>query len=205
MERVMKMLLVLGLFLTLGCATGDIVKPFLKNPEFQAENLPIRDLQIAVAYDKAHPKEKLEATINEASNLLEEQVGIRLIIKYWVPIRLNSRDSDGVLNALSRATFSKIKDFDVAIGFTYYVFGWEGVIDTTSRYIFIKKLRSTTIVHEVCHAFLDDHSHSSIGVMQAVPLYFPGVILPIGASLMTPYLSVEDRKMILKNKWKKFR
>ena len=80
-----KITLLLLLACLLGCAAGS-VKPLLDQPDFKAENQPIRTLRILLITDDSYRKDEIEKWISRRSNLVEVQVGIRLEIVDWYRI-----------------------------------------------------------------------------------------------------------------------
>jgi hypothetical protein len=105
------------------------------------------------------------------------------------------------------------KQYDLVIGFssrgvfshlleTAFWVAWLGAIDDNYRkFVVIKFLDERVLVHEICHAFIFTKNHSFNGVLTAVPFKFP--LVPVIFNL-PKYVSKEDRREILRNKWRDF-
>ncbi len=63
--------LFLAMVLLSSCSVGT-VKPFLKDGEFQAENLPVRTLRILALTDGTHDQSNIAKLIDQSSQLVEE-------------------------------------------------------------------------------------------------------------------------------------
>lgn len=199
-------ILVLLILLTNSCST---VRPHLADESFRKENHPVRELQVLVAYEDPRHIENIEKVVREASEILGAQTGITLRIQEYVPIAWENRSPSGMLQTL----YHRVQpfSFDLAVGFSPHnpgeslvknLFGtWEGVIDDTfRRYIVMRVFDRRVLAHEVGHAFMFDRLHSSHGLMSAVTLYLvPGI--PLNESI---YLTEEDRREMLRNKWRDF-
>jgi hypothetical protein len=194
------------------CSIGT-VKPFLKDPEFQAQNLPVRVLRIFVLTDSTHDKSKITKFIDQCSHVIEEQVGIRLEIVEWKNIDWNDTDWKSklltvrILKNIANRTRNDRGRFDIAIAFTgLSLFGdgvlglfggtWLGVIDDTyRRYIVVKLLDPYVLIHELFHAFIFSEAHSMTCIM-ATGFY------PLGRHCL--WLGNKDRVEVLKNKQRDF-
>jgi hypothetical protein len=210
----MKMILPLLLLIYLvGCAHIGTVKSQLDEQTFQTENLPYRDLSVAVISEGAWPKESIEATINDASNLMAKQVGIRLRIDRWIDHPLPSfSPMEGLKNVVEIIGKDQEK-YDFVIGFSSRSVAshlievaiwsaWLGAIDDSYRkFIIIKHLDERVLMHELCHAFVFEKSHGMSGVLTAALFKVP--LVP--ALFNFPrYVSKGNRKEILTNKWRSF-
>jgi len=201
------------LFLTSGCATVGTVMWDVKKPEFQEENHPIRDINLVVYSNGFHSNGSIRELIADTSHELERQVGIRLVIKSIQPIEWDGTSSTKRLNTLYKRAKKDFGDkFDMAIGFGWHtpadlilmnvIGNWMAAIDDTyRRYIVVKTSSKYALTHELCHAFIFSHGHSSTGLMQGVQIS----LLPGTSGInRTIYLSPKDRKEVLKNKWRDF-
>jgi len=198
-----KITLLLLLACLLGCAAGS-VKPLLDQPDFKAENQPIRTLRILLITDDSYRKDEIEKWISRCSNLLEVQVGIRLEIGDWYRITWEKELSDIFRTHIRIAadSWSKRETFDVAVAPVYFVHRIDGrklllgAVDTFFwRYIFVKELDPNILIHELFHAFLLSADHSDDWIMRAERS-------PYGIEWY--WLTSEQRKEVLRNKWRDF-
>jgi hypothetical protein len=204
----MILLLCIAVFLS-SCSFGT-VKPFLKSPEYQSENLPVRTLRILAMTDGTHPQPQIAQTISKCSQISEEQVGIRLEIVDWKEIKLNSGlPRAKILKKVAKESLGDRNSFDIVIAFTGFkllggdgiklaLFGtaWLGLIDDTyRRYIIVKLLDPFIILHELFHGFIFSVEHSMRGIMTTG-------FYPIGRKCL--WLGIEDRKEVLMNKYRDF-
>jgi len=198
-----KLVLLLPLVCLLGCYAGS-VKPMLNRPEFRAENNPIRTLRVLLITDPSYPRDEIEKFISRCSGLVEVQVGIRLEILDWYRIKWEDELSDISKMEIRVAadTWSQRDHFDIALTFVNMVQRVEGgkfplgATDTFFwRYIFVKELDPYILLHELFHAFLFEKGHSEKWVMRSArPSY--------GNEWY--WLTPEDRKRVLRNKWRDF-
>ena len=116
-----KITLLLLVTCLLGCAAGS-VKPLLDQPDFKAENQPIRTLRILLITDDSYRKDEIEKWISRCSNLVEAQVGMRLEIVDWYRIAWEKELSDIFRTHIRIAadTWSKRDTFDVAVAPVYF-------------------------------------------------------------------------------------
>jgi tetratricopeptide (TPR) repeat protein len=201
--KVKKLLFLLVLVCLLGCYAGS-VKPLLNRPEFKAENEPIRTLRVLLITDHSYQKEEIEKFVSKCSRLAEVQVGIRLEIIDWYQIKWEDELNDIIKTEIriARDTWSKRDKFDIAITFVYFVHNLAGghlplgATDTFFwRYIFVRELDPYILLHELFHAFLFERDHSKDWVMR-------GARLSYGSEWY--WLTPEDRKEVLRNKWRDF-
>jgi len=187
----------------LGCYAGS-VKPLLDHPEFKAENEPIRTLKILVITDHSYRKDEIEKFVSKCSRLVEMQVGIRLEIQEWQQIKWEDElnDISKMEIRIAGDTWSKRDKFDIALTFVYFVQSLGGgklplgATDTFFwRYIFVKELDPYILLHELFHAFLLQRGHSNDWVMRAARP-------PYGNEWY--WLTPEDRRGVLRNKWRDF-
>jgi tetratricopeptide (TPR) repeat protein len=198
-----KLVLLLPLVCLLGCYAGS-VKPLLSRPEFKAENEPIRNLRILLITDNSYRKDEIEQFVSKCSRLVEMQVGIRLEILDWYQIKWENELDDIIKMEIRIAgdTWSKRDKFDIALAFVHFVHSVEGgklplgATDTFFwRYIFVRELDPYILLHELFHAFLLHRGHSKEWVMRGGrPAY--------GNEWY--WLTPEDRKGVLRNKWRDF-
>lgn len=195
-------LLLLLVFLS-GCYSGS-VKPLLSRPEFKAENEPIRTLRILLVKDDSYRKTEIEKFVSKCSDLVEMQVGIRLEILDWYQIKWEDELDDIIKMEIRIATdtWRRRHQFDIALTFVNFVQSIKGgklplgATDTFFwRYLFVKELDPYILLHELFHAFLLEQGHSESWVMRgARPSY--------GSEWY--WLTPEDRKKVLGNKWRDF-
>ena len=199
-----KKLVLLSLLVCLiGCYAGS-VKPLLNRPEFKAENEPIRTLRVLLLTDNSYRKEEIEKFVSKCSRFVESQVGIRLEILDWVQIKWGDELDDiyKMEMRIAADTWSKRDKFDITLTFVHFVQSIEGgklplgATDTFYwRYIFIKELDPFILLHELFHTFILKKGHSKDWVMR------PGRP-PYGNEWY--WLTPEDRKDVLRNKWRDF-
>jgi tetratricopeptide (TPR) repeat protein len=201
--RTKKLVLLLPLVYLLGCYAGS-VKPLLSRPEFKAENDPIRTLRVLLITDDSYRRDEIEKFISKCSGLVEVQVGIKLEILDWCQIKWEDElnDISKMEIRIAAETWSKRDKFDIALTFVYFVQRVEGgklplgATDTFFwRYLFVKELDPYILLHELFHAFLLEKGHSRDWVMRSArPSY--------GNEWY--WLTPEDRKKVLRNKWRDF-
>jgi tetratricopeptide (TPR) repeat protein len=204
---VMKTKTLLSLFLLiclLGCSTGSI-KPMLNDRQFRAENEPLRTLKVLLVTDNTFRKDEIDRFVSKCSRLIEMQVGIRLEIVdgYEIKWADELKEMSRMITRVAWDTWSKRNDFDVIVAPVYFSHRIDvgrvllGSIDTFFwRYIFIKELDPTVLLHEVFHAFLLEEPHSSEDwVMNAERS-------PYGIEWY--WLTPAERSKILRTKWRDF-
>ena len=199
-----KMLVYLLLLACLvGCYSGS-VKPLLSRPEFKTENEPIRTLRILLITDDSYRKDEIEKFVSRCSRLVEIQVGIRLEILDSYQIKWEDELDDIIKMEIRIAadTWSRRDQFDIALTFVNFVQRVKGgklplgATDTFFwRYLFVKELDPYILLHELFHAFLLEQDHSENWVMR-------GARPPYGSEWY--WLTPEDRKKVLRNKWRDF-
>ena len=187
----------------LGCAAGS-VKPLLEQPEFKAENQPIRTLRVLLVSDDTYRKDEIEKWISTCSNLVEVQVGIRLEIVGWQRVTWDQELSDIFRTHIRMAadTWTGRENFDIAVAPVHFVHRLAGstlllgAVDTFFwRYIFVRELDPNIFIHELFHAFLLSTNHSDDWVMKAERS-------PYGAEWY--WLTPDLRRVVLRNKWRDF-
>jgi tetratricopeptide (TPR) repeat protein len=176
----------------------------LHRPEFKAENEPIRTLRILLITDDSYRKDEIEKFVSKCSSLAEMQVGIRLEIVGGYQIKWEDELEDIIKMEIRIAadTWSQRDRFDIALTFVNFVQRVRGgkfplgAIDTFFwRYLFVKELDPYVLLHELFHAFLLGQGDSENWVMRpARP--------PYGSEWY--WLTPEDRKKVLRNKWRDF-
>jgi tetratricopeptide (TPR) repeat protein len=198
-----KLVLLLPLVCLIGCYSGS-VKPLLSRPEFRAENEPIRTLRILLITDETYRKDDIEKFVSKCSRLVEMQVGMRLEIVDGYQIKWENELDDIIKMEMRIAadTWSKRDQFDIALTFVYFVHNMAGgklplgATDTFFwRYLFVKELDPYILLHELFHAFLLEKGHSKDWVMR-------GARPPYGNEWY--WLTPEDGKRVLRNKWRDF-
>jgi tetratricopeptide (TPR) repeat protein len=202
-KKLKELVLLLPLVCLLGCYAGS-VKPLLNRPEFKAENEPIRTLKILLITDDSYRKDEIEKFVSKCSGLVEIQVGIRLEIVDWYQIKWEDELDDIIKTEVRIAadTWNKRDEFDIALTFVYFVHNLAGgklplgAIDTFYwRYLFVRELDPYILLHELFHAFSLHKGHSKDWVMR-------GARPPYGSEWY--WLTPEDRKEVLRNKWRDF-
>ena len=208
-----KLFLLIFLVSFVGCSHMGTVKYQLKDQTFQAENLPYRVLSVFVISDGSWPEASIRTTISNVSNLTMGQVGIRLRIDAWMNHPLPSFTPTEGLQNMVQVIGKDHENYDFLIGFSSrsvashlievaFWFAWLGAIDDLYRkFIIIKFLDEGVLLHEICHAFVFTRDHGISGVLTAVPIKIP--LVPIIFNL-PEYVSKEDRREMLLNKWRDF-
>jgi tetratricopeptide (TPR) repeat protein len=201
--KISKLAFLLPLIWLLGCYSGS-VKPLLNRPEFEAENEPIRTLRIFLITDDSYRRDEIEKFVSKCSRLAEMQVGIRLEIVDGYQIKWEDELEDILKMEIRIAadTWSQRDRFDIALTFVNFVQRVSGgkfplgATDTFFwRYLFVKELDPYILLHELFHAFLLRQGDSGDWVMRpARPTY--------GNEWY--WLTPEDRKKVLRNKWRDF-
>lgn len=198
-----KLIVLLLLVCLPGCYSGS-VKPLLNRPEFKAENAPIRTLRVLLITDDSYRKDGIEKFVSKCSRLAEMQVGIRLEIVDGYQIEWEDELDDIIKMEIRVATdtWSRRDRFDIALTFVNFAHSIKGgklplgATDTFFwRYLFVKELDPFILLHELFHAFLLVQGHSEEWVMrEARP--------PYGSEWY--WLTPEDRRKVLRNKWRDF-
>ena len=154
--------------------------------------------------DHSYRKDEIEKFVSKCSRLIEMQVGIRLEILEWQQIKWEDElnDISKIEMRVAGDTWDKRDKFDIALTFVYFVQSLGGgklplgATDTFFwRYIFVKELDPYVLIHELFHAFLLQRGHSNDWVMRAARP-------PYGNEWY--WLTPEDRKGVLRNKWRDF-
>ncbi len=132
------------------------------------------------------------------------QVGIHLEIIDWHQIKWEDELDDIIKMEIriSADTWSKRDKFDIALTFVHFIYNIAGgklplgATDTFFwRYLFVGELDPYILLHELFHAFLLHRGHSEEWVMRGTrPAY--------GNEWY--WLTPEDRKGVLRNKWRDF-
>jgi hypothetical protein len=196
-------ILVLFLLCLYGCYAGS-VKPLLDRPDFKNENEPVRTLKVVVVADHSYPRKEIEKFVSTCSGLTEKQVGVKLEIMDLRPIEWGDELADIVkMEArIAAETWTIRGQFDVAFTFSdilQKVEGGKTPIGATDtffwRYIFVKELDPYILLHELFHAFLLENSHSEKWVMKSARPAYGG---------QWYWLTPEDRRTLLRNKWRDF-
>jgi tetratricopeptide (TPR) repeat protein len=132
------------------------------------------------------------------------QVGIRLEIVDWHQIKWEDELDDIIKMEIriSADTWSKRDKFDIALTFVHFIYNIAGgklplgATDTFFwRYIFVGELDPYILLHELFHAFLLHRGHSEEWVMSSGRLAYGNEWY---------WLTPEDRKGVLRNKWRDF-
>jgi len=215
LAKVLFLLLLAGLS---SCASYGTIKSQINDPEFQKENLPIRQLRVVAVVFDGRTEAELRELIQQTSDNLITQTGLGLnIVSMNDAGILESRNHNKALNEMLRKTrHISSEDYDIMIGLApvpakdvfiaaLSVFvpipSWMGVIDNAHRrFILLKRNDVYVLSHEILHAFIFSKDHGG-GVMAAAQIE----ILPFMHAInRTLYLSPEDRKEVLRNKFRNF-
>jgi len=198
-----KLVYLLLLVCLLSCYSGS-VKPLLSRPEFKAENEPMRTLKILLVADDSYRKDEIEKFVSKCSRLVEMQVGIRLEILDSYQIKWEDELDDIIKMEIRIAadTWSRRDQFDIVLTFAHFAYSVRGgklplgATDTFFwRYLFVKELDPYILLHELFHAFLLEQGHSGNWVMREARS-------PYGNEWY--WLTPEDRRQVLRNKWRDF-
>lgn len=186
-----------------GCYAGT-VKPFVNRPEFKTENEPVRTVRILIVTDGSYRKEEIDKLVLKCSQIMEIQAGIKLEIadSHQITWGDEQNDSRSMLTKIASETWEKTTRFDVAIALAYFHERSEsgglmiGRIDGVFwRYIILKEPEPNLLLHELLHALLPGREHAKDGLMQPVrPSY----------GNQWYWLTPEERKEVLRNKWRDF-
>ncbi len=212
MKKIIVALIMLLLFCS--CAHIGTVRTDVSKPFFREQCQPTRVVNCMIFSDGTWSNERIKVEMKKASDSFEKQVGIRLEI---LEVRGKKFISAGWVNTLKEMQDAMKRaertSFDMAIAFVSFDLiqatgfhalglGYMACIDDTyRRYVVIKHLDYRIILHEVSHAFVLDHAHSSTGSLASFPVKLP--ILPHVFN-MTEWLTPSDREEVLKNKWRHF-
>ncbi len=211
MRKLLLLAMVLGLFLS-GCGIGTVAWS-LKNPEFQAENQPIRTIRLVVLSDGSNDKAGVERIIENVSDDMTREVGIRLEVIGWIESRWESTSRFKILEEMKENQEINRIPWDIAIAPTrndplsiILAQTLGGVLAVTDdfyrRYIISYELSPHILKHELIHCFVFKEGHALSGIE------FPAMIrllpftptIAIGGSSLTPGM----RKEVLANKWRDF-
>ena len=202
------------LLLLTSCGGTGTVATHLNDPDFIAQNQPIRVIKIAIVTDVEPDKQLLTEWIRGCGTYAIEQVGIELSAFSFTQAELPSvNDRNERLTAMHKAMQGH-NDWDLAVNPASYTVGDvlkalgviplsvnQGYIDNTyRRYIVVKSKDCNILIHELFHAFIFSRVHSDKGVMQNRIQLLPFTPAING----TLYLSPDDRKEVLRNKWRNF-
>ena len=175
---------------------------------FHDENGSVRELRIFLVYNDNVNLHKALKLIDKASYYAEKDVGIKLTTIRTMPVGGDTEygnlsfHGSWSLGQIQTLTWNHKEEFDIAIGFasdpplTRWT-GWLlhkpfGVIeDEWRRYIILYDPLSFKIVlHEIYHAFVLRNGHTSKILNSPWPT--------------SPWLAKDDRKEVLRNKWRDF-
>jgi hypothetical protein len=201
------------------CGSLGTVRGSVNDPQFQAENYPIRDLKLAILSDGRHSEQEIRNSVCKASSYLGEQVGITLSISHFDTIQFSGSTITEMLNNVFRKVTGYDDDsFDIAVGYAGYTAAdyaaqalsffvpvpfWLGVIDDQAgKVVVVKTTDETVLMHELMHSFIFDYVHSETGLMADARIN----LLPFLPSLnRSHYISMTDREQVLKNKWREIK
>lgn len=204
------LLILLSLLLLPSCGSIGTIKDHLRNPDFAFKNAPRREIRVCLMTDGTRTDEEINSLFSSVNEMLQEQVGMDLIVVEKGSLIWSSRDMVKMIQQLHSET-KNFSQCELFVGVTsptpieaisFNLIGdWQGVIDDTyRRHIIVKYSDPRVLLHEVFHAFILNHEHSDFGIMQASLFYLlPG--MPVNYSL---YLSEQDYNEVLKNKWRTF-
>jgi len=195
-----------------GCGVGTVAWS-LKNPEFQAENQPIRVVRLVVLSDGSNDKVGVERIIEIVSDDLTQEVGIRLEVIKWIESRWESTSRFKILQEMKENQEIKSTLWDIAIAPTrndslsvILAQTLGGVLAVTDdfyrRYIITYELSPHILKHELIHCFVfkDGHALSGIEFPVMIRLLPFTPTIAIGGSSLTPGM----REEVLANKWRNF-
>jgi hypothetical protein len=193
------------------CGTLGTTVSLLSDADFQKENLPGREIRVVILTADESKMPVIRKLLREASDALEEQVGMTLAEKDVRSIEWQSGDIDKMLGQMAAMMEGYNEPYDLAIAFRDFSFpklmqylslgAWEGAIDDRyRRLIIIRKMDVEVLLHEICHGFLFSRIHSH-GLMTPMTVYLLPGLISLNRSI---YLSTKDRKEILANKWRDF-
>lgn len=208
--RTVHCLAVLLLALPLSCGTFGSSN-HLHAPLVETATLPVRELSVVLLLEDADQEAETMNLISRTSGELENQVGIRLKMKERILVQWNGRSRMEMLSLVRKVMADYPGDFDVAVARCRMTFletaqyalfgGWEGVIDAAQRrFIVVRRNSMEILMHEICHAFIFNTTHSGRGLMTGLSFQiFPGLSLN-----RTVKLSEEDKREVLRNKFRPF-
>jgi hypothetical protein len=212
MKKLIIAMLLPTVILLTGCGIGTVAWS-LKDPEFQAENQPIRTVKLVILSDGSNNKAGVESIIESVSDDLTQEVGIRLEIIKWIETRWESKSRFKILPEMKENQEIKSIDWDIAIAptrndpmsvfLTQTFWGILAVVDDFyRRYIISYELSLHILKHELIHCFTFKDGHSLSGIEFPVMLrllpFTPTI--PIAGSSLT----FRMRKEVLANKWRNF-
>lgn len=207
MKKLLLPILLIGALLT-ACST---VQNRIHDANFQQQNQPIRTVTATVVYD-GYTQTEVSDAMNQASNLFEQQVGIRVQVVDWKQTRWPDHNFDNILRTAWNVTGQKQRTTDWVVCFykksvaenaahqlAFALLGvkaWEAGAEVTSgQYIVTSRLDAPIIAHEFAHLFGTGHTF----------LATSGFALPfVPIEFRRNYVNDEERETILSNKWKRF-
>jgi tetratricopeptide (TPR) repeat protein len=183
-----------------GCYAGT-VKPLLDKPDFQADNRPVRTLDILLFSDGTFTDAEIDQLLSASSQVAEKQVGLRFQTADRQMIRWGKEFNElhPMILRMAAETWQKRDRFDLAVAFSGYNVTEAGrlnlgAIDSTFlRYLLIRELDVNVFLHEVFHAF--SLGHRETGMMKSVRP-------PYGNEWY--WLTPDERTVVLRNKWRDF-
>lgn len=180
------------------------VEPVLGSAEIEKENLPVRSLRVVVFSNANEPLSYIEFQFERASELLRQQVGVRLEVTHVHATSWTPRTLVGLMLKTNEKAYAYPSN-DIVIGIALaptdeekncheFISGrtknCTAGIAFSSHAIVLQNIDVQYIVHEIGHLFIG-MGHSLSGAMQGV--------------VESPYFSVADRKRFLDKKWKNTR
>ena len=194
-----------------GCGITRSIEYSAHDQTSQQHNMPVRQVAVVVLVPDDRHLTELGKIIDECSQLLFQQTGIRIFVKNYQTISWKSSDRAGMLQQVSDSMKAFSDPYDMAVAFAPMSFpqllsfaafgGWEGVIDDVyRRYIVLRTIDSNVLLHELVHGFLFSNTHTH-GLMSATRICLvPG----IACFHRSMDLDREDREEVMRKKWRNF-
>ena len=188
------------------CAGG----PCLDNPAAQ-KALPQRVVRAVIVTAPDAERSGIKNWIEESFEIFRRQTGIKPVVQDWKSATWRESSRQGLLQQLADEMAQYPKPYDIAVavyemnpveilGFALFG-GWMGAIDDVyRRFIVVRRESPLVLVHELGHAFLFKHVHSS-QAMQAFEVCAIGDQLCANSSLC---FGARDRMEIMENGSRRF-
>jgi len=132
-------------------------------------NNQIRTLKVLILTDNSFSMSRIEQSVSNASDILDDQVLIRLEIVDVKKCRFDKRKGKRIMRQVKRKARRYRGEYDIAIAYIRLKNGRKFMGKCGGRYILVRStMRGSGIVtaHEVGHTFVGSR-HDAIGLMSA--------------------------------------
>lgn len=183
-----------------GCVVTVAVAEPAVDGTFLKSATTLREISVALFVDSEGGVSSAHAAVAHASTLLQQQVGVKLVVAHTEVIDFTTHETFAVLRSQYEFLRKRSGQYDLGITFTHskalpgevcFGTGCNRGYTHQWRYIHVREGRGELIAHEVGHAFIRKCDHSETGIMERTATQ----------SQFHP----RDLEQFLQNKWIDFR